>query len=72
MRHRKGWDSPGIVPLTGWINRDYESGGFASDQPDADNQLEAMHVESIFATCLDEGSNPSSSTNLIVYIIDKQ
>jgi len=28
-------------------------------------QRKAKHVESIFAACLDEGSNPSSSTRFI-------
>jgi len=43
--------------------RNYGNGGLAFDQPGPDNQSKAEHGESGFATCLDEGSNPSNSTN---------
>ena len=37
----------------------------AGSQPRFENQLPAKHVETIWVPCLDEGSTPSSSTNLL-------
>jgi len=38
-------------------------GGLAFHQPASENKEEDKHVESVFAACLDAGSNPASSTN---------